>query len=387
MTRRHVALGVLVALVAVAGVTAATIRFESAEQATADADAPDGRPLTAPVERRELLEVVVTRGTVSSPGAVGVFAPAVGDSLSVVTRDVPAVGTTLASGQVALEVAGRPVFVLLGSLPSYRDLSVGASGPDVLQLQEALQALGHAVRPSGEFTRATANAVRDLYRNAGYTAPTTSVIVDQDGDSTTDPVSPVTEELAMLPRSEALYLPQLPAYVASTSVRRGAITTDQPALTLATGIPALVMIVSQAQAALIEPGARALVALDAGDVEASIVSVAESPRDPESPTSEFEVLATFETPVDVLLVGRNYPVTVTIASSNEPVLAVPVSAVYSHPDGSVFVQRLRSGEDGGELEEIGIDAGPVIGGFVEIRRPTAALEEGDEVMIGDRTPR
>lgn len=41
-----------------------------------------------------------------------------------------------------LEVTGRPVTVLEGVLPMWRDFEPGIEGPDVLQLQEALARLG-----------------------------------------------------------------------------------------------------------------------------------------------------------------------------------------------------------------------------------------------------
>src|SRR5665647_3948758 len=61
---------------------------------------------------------------------------------AVVTGQVPEVGANLDAGAVILEVAGRPVILLPGELPVYRTLRAGVSGPDVIQLKEALTALG-----------------------------------------------------------------------------------------------------------------------------------------------------------------------------------------------------------------------------------------------------
>ncbi len=53
-------------------------------------------------------------------------------------------GTRVESGGQVLELSGRPVFVLAGTTPSYRDLAVGGTGDDVAQLQRGLAALGSA---------------------------------------------------------------------------------------------------------------------------------------------------------------------------------------------------------------------------------------------------
>jgi len=54
----------------------------------------------------------------------------------------PVKGAALNEGSVALTVSGRPVFVLQGAQPAYRDLGPGAVGDDVRQLQESLARLG-----------------------------------------------------------------------------------------------------------------------------------------------------------------------------------------------------------------------------------------------------
>ena len=56
---------------------------------------------------------------------------------------VPAVkGSVLAEGDKALEVGGRPVLILQGKNPAYRDMRPGDNGPDVKQLEDALARLG-----------------------------------------------------------------------------------------------------------------------------------------------------------------------------------------------------------------------------------------------------
>ncbi len=76
------------------------------------------------------------------------------------------VGTVIEQGDVLFAVDGNPVIALYGDTPAYRglaDLSTNLTGPDVLQLEEALDALGFVsdgeMTIDDEFTSATASVV------------------------------------------------------------------------------------------------------------------------------------------------------------------------------------------------------------------------------------
>jgi peptidoglycan hydrolase-like protein with peptidoglycan-binding domain len=71
-------------------------------------------------------------------------------------------------------VNDRPVVLLHGSTPAYRTLSVGASGPDVAELNADLIALGYATSAqltptSASFGSATTTAVQKLQATLGVT--------------------------------------------------------------------------------------------------------------------------------------------------------------------------------------------------------------------------
>lgn len=146
----------------------------SPAQAAADAAAPEGRPITVPAELRAISNDVTLRADVQydDPQPITVEIGDLGDK-PVVTGQVPAVGAPLDAGTVTLEVTGRPVIVLPGELPAYRTLRVGASGPDVLQLKQALAVLGiGAGSPDSDvYDAATAAGVRELYAQVGYAPP------------------------------------------------------------------------------------------------------------------------------------------------------------------------------------------------------------------------
>lgn len=129
-------------------------------------------PQFATVERRVLSEMLVTRGSIGSAGAIEVKVTAAGDSTPIITG-VPVAGDDVGHGAPILEVSGRPLFALVGQVPAYRDLRPGMSGADVEQLQTALVAAGFGplADTSGWYGPSTAEAIRRLYEDAGYEPP------------------------------------------------------------------------------------------------------------------------------------------------------------------------------------------------------------------------
>lgn len=137
-------------------------------------DPPDAGLVTVPVEFGVLSNDVTIRGDVGYADSVEVTIDTASlGGPAVVTGAVPAVGSTLDPLSVALAVAGRPVIVLPGELPSYRTLTFGMSGPDVLQFKQAMASVGiNAGDTSSDvFDAAAAAAVTALYAQVGYPAP------------------------------------------------------------------------------------------------------------------------------------------------------------------------------------------------------------------------
>jgi multidrug efflux pump subunit AcrA (membrane-fusion protein) len=176
--RQRVLLWVAVAaaLLSTGGLVASTLVKSPAEQA-AEAAAPAPSVLTAPVENRVLANTVVTRGTVAASAQYQVTPAGAtqGANTPVVTAVRTKVGARVEPGSVLLEVSGRPLIVLQGAVPAYRDLKPNDDGDDVAQLQNALKQLGHyqGGDPAGHFGQATKAAVIALYQSLGYDAPTT----------------------------------------------------------------------------------------------------------------------------------------------------------------------------------------------------------------------
>ena len=172
--RRLIVITTACALLAgVGGFVAASFVLSPAESAARTAPPPAG-PISAPVSRTVLHSQVVTRGDVNYSDPVQVIVPG-GTGNPVLTGRVPEAGAAVTEGMVLAEVSGRPVIVLDGSLPSYRTLTPGSTGPDVVQLQQALARLGYSPgEADGQYDGELAAAVAALYAAVGYPAPTAS---------------------------------------------------------------------------------------------------------------------------------------------------------------------------------------------------------------------
>ncbi|SDC36135.1 hypothetical protein SAMN05216410_1721 [Sanguibacter gelidistatuariae] len=170
----------LIAIVAVLSLAAGMLlsRFiQSPSDAAAKAQPPTAGLITVPVENRVIANDVTMRADVLYDEAVEVkIETGEISGAAVVTGKVPEVGTELAAASILLEIAGRPVIALPGELPAFRSLRVGVSGPDVIQLKQALASLG--IDPgnveSDLYDARTAAAVDKLYVMAGYPSPVAS---------------------------------------------------------------------------------------------------------------------------------------------------------------------------------------------------------------------
>ena len=146
-------------------------RIRSPAEIAADTAAPEPSLITVPVEQRELASRVVVRGTVVSSGSTSIGVSGSTSGAALITRLPLETGDPLAEGDVALEVAGRPVIVLQGELPEFRSLAPGMAGPDVRQLEAALARMNLDPGPVDDlYTTATGAAVAALYAEAGYRA-------------------------------------------------------------------------------------------------------------------------------------------------------------------------------------------------------------------------
>lgn len=173
--RRALAVGAVLLAVSVASglgwMAARNIR--SPAQVALEAEPPAPSLITVEVERTELVADVITRADIGydDPVSLRLGGALGGRPSTLIVTSARGRGDELVEGAAAVEISGRPVFLLRGGIPVFRDLLPQAEGPDVLQVEEALARLGYfSEEPDEVWTPATEVAVEAWYAAAGYGA-------------------------------------------------------------------------------------------------------------------------------------------------------------------------------------------------------------------------
>ena len=183
-------------------------KIQSPAEVAARTAAPEPSPILVPVELRVLSSDVVTRGTArfGLPQPISIAPSTVKSSVGLIAT-VPRPNMEFEEGEVILSISGRPVFILRGTTPTYRDMSPGTSGGDVRQLEEALARLGFDPgRVDGIYDHSTAAAVERWYRKAGW-----------------DPFEPTREQRAAVLTLEREWSDAVRARLAAESARETAV--------------------------------------------------------------------------------------------------------------------------------------------------------------------
>ena len=161
-------------LLAVAGAAAgawyAGTRIQSPAEIAARIAAPAPSPILVPVEQKVLSADVVTRGTIrfGLPQPVALAPSPLKAGPGLITS-LPARNAQLHEGDVILTASGRPVFILQGQTPAYRDFVPGLAGDDVRQLKQALTRLGFSPGAAdGPYDQQMSAAVAAWYRSKGW---------------------------------------------------------------------------------------------------------------------------------------------------------------------------------------------------------------------------
>jgi peptidoglycan hydrolase-like protein with peptidoglycan-binding domain len=383
MRRRNLLLLVLASIVLSSLVTwVANEQIRSPSEAAAQTAPPDPTPILVPVEKKVLVTRIVTRGTAHyrSPRSLSVPASFLKTIPRIVTT-APRQGVIVHEGDVLMTISGRPVFLLTGSQPSYRDLGPGMSGPDVRQLESALRRAGHDPGTvDGRYDAATGAAVESLYSSKALD-PFVA------GDSELDALRPPEADLVQgaratagvqLPADEVVYVPASPVRVAEVLAPQGADATKD--LLTVTGSDMVVDgLLPVDQARLVTTGDTAALDDPTRQVEAtgSVDQLASTPgtNGADAFHVAFRVLVENAT---ADLDGASLRITLPIESTGEAKLTVPVSALSLGPDGG---SRVRRSVDG-RLSYVPVTAGLSADGYVVVTPKEGGLKTGDMVVIG-----
>jgi peptidoglycan hydrolase-like protein with peptidoglycan-binding domain len=344
-----------------------------ASSSDADRPSPAG-PVTARVEFRRLTSSVILRGDgrYADPAAVPLRVDA---PVPVVTRTPIPVGGTVDPGDVLVEVTGRPVIALPGRLPAYRDLVVGDSGPDVVQLKQALDGLGYdAGQPDDVYTRQTAAAVATLYQRLGY-RPATAADPASAGSTTAPGSTGRDAAAATLPMSEVAFVPSLPRRLDRFPARVGALLPKAPPQLSGTRLELRVDL-STSDVHVLRAGLPAIVRLPSGR---SITGHLGAVRRTTTGGGTTVLLPSLGLAAQRSLQGADVKVTVPLTSTSGKALLVPLAALSTDASGVVRVERVA--RDGG-IRAVTVRVGLSAGGYGVVRPRSGGLAAGDRVVVG-----
>lgn len=387
---RSVVVGFVVTLVAagsLAGGWFAAGAFRSPEQIAAAASPPPPSQVTATVGRGDLSDVISIESTIGRDQVDDVPIPS-GETASVVTANPLQSGEEVRAGAVVLEINGEPVFALPGTFPLYRDIVLGDTGPDIRQLQLGLQQAGMGVAADGVLGPGTRSAIEQLYRAAGYRAPSEGVVVEvprtdaRNGDAGENvpeeserPADTATSELLVVRAASFVNIDSLPAFLTSVP-EVGAAGEDVVSISVAFGELFVFATVTSGTAALISEGMEGAIELPDGTEVTLVVASIASPEDDGT-------VAIRLTPIDQTLpeylLGESAVVSLTRQLAAEDALLVPTRAVSSHGAGQQTVFRMNAN---GSFSEVQVQEIAALGGRSAIAvTGRATLNEGDEVLV------
>ncbi|MFD7862458.1 peptidoglycan-binding protein [Streptomyces sp. NPDC057682] len=317
-----------------------------------------GTPLpTAAVTRGDLAGTTEADGTLGNAGSYTVLAGGGGR-----VTWLPKPGVEIRRGQQAYGVNGHRVPLFYGSMPFWRDLEPGVSdGYDVLELEKNLVALGYGdgLAVDKTFTRATAQAVRDLQQAEGMAR--TGVLSPDDVVIQPGPIQVKTLRAALgggaggtvyeATGTQKLVTVNLPVSQQSIARKNAPVRIALPG---GKTVPGYVSSVSTVATSSAESGART----GAGTENAV-----------------FRVTVTLHTSADVgTLTGA--PVTVGFTGSElKNVLTVPVDALLASADGDYSVNVVDAV---GKVRSVPVRLGAFDGDKVQV---TGALTAGTRVQV------
>lgn len=384
LTRRKLAIVVAgaVALSVVATLLASVLIRSPAEEA-ARAAAPDPTPILVPAEMRRIETKVVTRGTgkYGSPRDLVLVKSSLKSGPRTVTT-LPEVGASFDEGTVLMTISGRPMFVLQGAQPFYRDLGPGVRGPDVLQLEQALSRLKLNPGPVDDsYDLATGRAVMELYKRAGFR----HFIASRAELRTAEPIESkllvdgFSTGGVQIPSDELIFMPSLPLRVSEVKAKLGS-DPQEAVLTVSDSTVSLDGSLTLDEARLIKPGMDVRVDEPTLGITANgrVTEVADRPGTKGVDGFHIYMNASVAGPPPPTLAGASVRMTIPVNSTESEVLSVPVGAVYLEPDGTSSVRRSKDGE----TETVPVQPGVSSDGYVAVTAPRGGLNPGDLVMVG-----
>jgi Putative peptidoglycan binding domain len=272
-------------------------------------------------------------------------------------------------------------------------LHEGNHGPDVAQLQRALESLGYAdFDPSGAFGESTALALLLFYRHLGYEAPIYHHRSARNAPPAAAPgfaavaarraASVLVIPSAYLPRREVVFIPAASALVTSVRGRVGDLVGGSTVLTLATGAPYVTADLTAHQTSQVRRGMPAsIVAVNPRlTARGTVTRIGSLPPVGGPPVHGYPILVRPGRALPQRLIGARVRLTLKAPVTTVPVLTVPLAAFISAGHGHAgHVTVVRAGR----RVRVRVLTGPTADGLVAVQpERQGALRPGDHVLIG-----
>jgi peptidoglycan hydrolase-like protein with peptidoglycan-binding domain len=278
--------------------------------------------------------------------------------------ELPVGGDKIACGAVLYRVDDKPVLLMCGTVPAYRDLYAGEAGNDVRQLNTNLHDLGYdagaGVDPnSNSFTWRTQQALEKLQQNKGFD---------------------VTGELDI---DDAVFLPESVRIASVAGELGGSAQPGAPVMHATSDTPEVQVALDASQQGQVVTGDLAQVDLPGNTSVTGKVDrlgrVAQLPAGQNNNAGQ----ATIEAFISLDDPGKARgldmaPVHVEITTEGvENALSVPVTALVGKAGGGFAVEVVRNG---GRRELVAVKLGlfDTGGGRVQVE---GNLHEGDQVVV------
>ncbi|HEV2373889.1 MAG TPA: hypothetical protein VGS19_17160 [Streptosporangiaceae bacterium] len=381
--RRNILLVVAgLAVVASVGGLLLSTTIKSPAQQAVETKSPGLTRLTAPVQRTVIQNVVQADGAITQPpqisslsggGTGNTGAGGGGNVQQVVTKVFLSPGSFVSPGHVIIEVAGRPFFILPGTVPAYRDMSQGESGSDIAQLQGGLESLGFSIGSdtSGVYGAGTGAAVAAFYQSIGYQVPTVAV-------------GPKGTHRPEVPLSEIMFVPRFPAKVVSLGGTVGSVVKD-PLVTLSMGSPAIRGQLNPVYAPLVHPGMHVTISVQgsAATARGTITSVGSQTQTAKSISGGIYLPMRIKPDgglPSAMGPGQDVILAIGAAHASAPMLAVPEAAVFAGQDGKTYVSKVTGPDSAVRVQVVTVAEGEGLVGVTPV--PAGALRVGDLVVTG-----
>jgi hypothetical protein len=357
---RRGAVIVVTAVLAVGG--AATVIVLSGGLVLPGADAPASAagtlpPATTTVQRGDLVDHQTVSGTLGYTGQ-----RAVPNNTPGTLTWLPAEGSVVTRGKPLYKVDRRPVVLMYGTTPMYRDLQYGVSdGPDVEQLEKNLKTLGYGggLTVDDHFSAATADRVLEWQDDRGLA------------------------ETGTVTSATVVFLPGKVRVQEAGGATGDKSRSGKPVLTV-TGTRQVVHVdLDVADQQLARKGAKVTVELPGGTTAkgkitkvgtvAQVPSTSGEQANPQNATITIEITLN-----DAKKAGGldQAPVSVELESeTRENVLSVPVEALLALREGGYGVQLVQ----GDRAELVPVEIGIFASARVEVSG--AGLSEGTRVGV------